>query len=100
MTTTEMASDSLAIGGDLTVRRLGFGALRLTGWDPMGRNEWEAAAGVARRAVELGVNFIDTADSYDRGTNEELLAEALYPYPDGVVIATKAGQARPSRREW
>ncbi|MFL6071953.1 MAG: aldo/keto reductase [Mycobacteriales bacterium] len=100
MTTTETTTDTLAIGGDLTVRRLGFGALRLTDWDPMGRNEWAAAAGVARRAVELGVNHIDTADSYDRGTNEELLAEALYPYPDGLVIATKAGHARPSRREW
>jgi aryl-alcohol dehydrogenase-like predicted oxidoreductase len=100
MTTTEMTSDTFAIGGELTVRRLGFGALRLTGWDPMGPAEWAAAAGVVRRAVELGVNFLDTADSYDRGSNEELLAEALYPYPDGLVIATKAGQARPSRGEW
>jgi pyridoxine 4-dehydrogenase len=100
MTTTEMTSDTLVISGELTVRRLGFGALRLTEWDPMGPAEWAAAAGVARRAVELGVNFLDTADSYDRGSNEELLAEALYPYPDGLVIATKAGHARPSRGEW
>lgn len=81
---------TLAIGGDLPVFRLGFGAMRLTG-----APAWldrATAIGIARRAVDLGVNFIDTADSYDFGENEELLAEALHPYPPGVVIATKGGQ--------
>lgn len=93
--------DTYVIGGDLKVGRLGFGAMRLC--DP---DEWgppadrEAAIKVARRAVELGVTFIDTADSYGLGANEELLADALYPYPDDLVIATKAGQSRPSRGEW
>ncbi|TCP50990.1 aryl-alcohol dehydrogenase-like predicted oxidoreductase [Tamaricihabitans halophyticus] len=86
------------IGGELNVNRLGFGAMRLTGWrrpaDPA------PSIAVARRAVELGVNFIDTADSYALGANEELLAEALYPYPADLVIATKAGQSRPSEPEW
>ncbi len=78
-----------------SVRRLGFGAMRLTGWDhvPAG------AAAVARRAAELGVTFFDTADAYDLGRNEELLAEALHPYP-GLLVATKCGHARPSRGEW
>ncbi|GHH39248.1 aldo/keto reductase [Lentzea cavernae] len=83
----------LVIGGDLPVHRLGFGAMRLPGNDPA------AAHALARRAVELGVTFIDTADSYDLGRNEELLAEALHPYPDDVVIATKAGQCHPGD-EW
>ncbi|GGK22155.1 oxidoreductase [Pilimelia terevasa] len=92
---------TFAIGGDLTVTRLGFGAMRLTGdlnWglpaDP------EAALKVARRAVDLGIDFIDTADAYGPGTNEEQLAEALHPYREGLVIGTKAGQSRPSAREW
>ncbi|MFD4141275.1 MULTISPECIES: aldo/keto reductase [unclassified Streptomyces] len=92
---------TFSIGGDLTVSRLGFGAMRLTGelnWglpaDPQGALE------VARRAVELGVDFIDTADAYGPGTNEKQLAEALHPYRDGLVIATKAGQSRPSPQEW
>jgi len=78
-----------------SVRRLGFGAMRLTEWDhvPPG------GAAVARRAAELGVTFFDTADAYDLGLNEELLAEALHPYP-GLLVATKCGQARPSRGEW
>lgn len=79
----------LVLGGDLPVHRLGFGAMRLPLHDPA------AAHALARRAVELGVTFIDTADSYDLGRNEELLAEALHPYPDGVVVATKAGQCHP-----
>jgi aryl-alcohol dehydrogenase-like predicted oxidoreductase len=84
--------------GDLEVRRLGFGAMRLTGFRPAAdRTE---AIKVARRAVELGVNFIDTADSYGVGANEELLAEALYPYADGLVIATKVGRTRPAPNEW
>jgi pyridoxine 4-dehydrogenase len=78
-----------------TVRRLGFGAMRLTEWDhvPAG------SAAVARRAADLGVTFFDTADAYDLGLNEELLAGALHPYP-GLLVATKCGHARPSRGEW
>lgn len=81
---------TLTIGGDLPVFRLGFGAMRLTG--PPTWPDRANAVAIARRAVDLGVTFIDTADSYDLGDNEELLAEALYPYPPGVVIATKGGQ--------
>ncbi|QFU93080.1 aldo/keto reductase [Amycolatopsis sp. YIM 10] len=82
----------LTIGGDLPVNRLGFGAMRLRG-----RNAAERAESIriARRAVELGVDFIDTADAYDLGGNEELLAEALHPYPPGLVVATKGGQCHP-----
>jgi aryl-alcohol dehydrogenase-like predicted oxidoreductase len=87
--------------GDLRVARIGFGAMHLTGPDVWGPPaDPEAAYAVARRAVELGVNFIDTADSYGPGTSEETLAEALHPYADGVVIGTKAGQTRPSRYQW
>jgi aryl-alcohol dehydrogenase-like predicted oxidoreductase len=84
--------------GELEVRRLGFGAMRLTGFRPLA--DRTDAVRVARRAVELGVNFIDTADAYGVGANEELLAEALDPYADGVVIATKVGRTRPSPTEW
>jgi pyridoxine 4-dehydrogenase len=83
-------TNTLTVGGDLPVRRLGFGAMRLTG-NPA-RLDRATAVAIARRAVELGVTFIDTADSYDLGSNEELLAEALYPYRLGVTIATKGGQ--------
>jgi pyridoxine 4-dehydrogenase len=94
-------SPTLRLGGDLKVRRLGFGALRLTdGWSGEPRGGREHAIAVARRAVELGVTFIDTADSYGLGANEELLADALHPYPDGLVVATKAGHCRPSRDRW
>jgi pyridoxine 4-dehydrogenase len=83
------------------VKRLGFGAMRLTGkgiWgDPPDR---EAARGVARRAVELGVDLIDTADAYGPEVSEEILAEALHPYPDDLVIATKGGLVRPGPGEW
>jgi pyridoxine 4-dehydrogenase len=89
-------TSSVTIGTDLCVRRLGFGAMRLTG-DPA-RLDRPTAIAIARRAVELGVNFIDTADSYDFGDNEQLLAEALYPYPPGLVIATKGGQINLGRR--
>ncbi|MEU2929486.1 aldo/keto reductase [Streptomyces sp. NPDC007251] len=92
---------SLTIGGDLTVGRLGFGAMRLTGpgvWGPPA--DVPGALKVARRAVELGITFIDTADSYGPGTSEELLAEALHPYPQDLVIATKAGQSRPAPGQW
>ncbi len=80
---------SMTVGSDLPVHRLGFGAMRLTG-APNWPDRRDAVA-TARRAVELGVTFIDTADSYDLGDNEKLLAEALHPYPPGVVIATKGG---------
>jgi pyridoxine 4-dehydrogenase len=90
-------SGTFDIGGDLPVHRLGFGAMRLTGRPAS--LEREAATAIARRAVELGVTLIDTADAYDLGTNEELLAEALHPYRTGVVIATKGGQVNLGR-EW
>ena len=89
------------IGGDLKVNRMGFGAMRLTGpsiWGPP-PNRAEALE-VLRRAVELGVNLIDTADSYGPEVSELLIAEALHPYPPGLVIATKAGLVRPSPGEW
>src|SRR5256885_3643769 len=82
-------TNTILIGGDLRVHRLGFGAMRLTG-EPA-RLDRPKAIAIARRAVELGVTFLDTADSYDFGENEELLAEALHPYRPGVVIATKGG---------
>jgi aryl-alcohol dehydrogenase-like predicted oxidoreductase len=89
------------IGGDLRVHRLGFGAMRITGkgiWgEPKDRGE---AIRVLRKAVELGINFIDTADSYGPLVSEELIAEALYPYPNGLVIATKAGLERPGPDQW
>lgn len=86
---THQGMTTFAIGGDLPVRRLGFGAMRLTGLPAL--LDRRAAAAVAQRAVELGVNLIYTADSYDFGDNESLLAEALHPYPEDLVIATKAG---------
>ena len=96
-----LASGTFRIGGDLPVVRLGFGAMRITGpgvWgEPRDRDE---AIRVLRRAVELGVNFIDTADSYGPYVSEELIHTALYPYPKGLVIATKAGQARPGPNQW
>jgi pyridoxine 4-dehydrogenase len=97
------ASDdsSFSIGGDLPVNRLGFGAMRLTGegiwgWPPDRGN----ALKVLRRAVELGANLIDTADAYGPETDELLIAEALHPYPKGLVIATKGGQTRPGPDQW
>ncbi len=89
------------IGNDLPVARLGFGAMRITG-----KGVWGAPANpseairVLKRAVELGINFIDTADSYGPGVSEELIAEALYPYPAGLVIATKGGFDRPGPDRW
>ncbi|MDQ1535554.1 MAG: pyridoxine 4-dehydrogenase [Actinomycetota bacterium] len=89
------------VGGDLRVNRLGFGSMRLTGrgiWgEPPDRNEAKA---VLRRAVEVGVNFIDTADSYGPAVSETLISEALYPYPDDVVIATKGGLERSGPNLW
>jgi aryl-alcohol dehydrogenase-like predicted oxidoreductase len=87
--------------GDLTVNRLGFGAMRLCGDSAWGRPRDRGHANrVLHRAVELGVNFIDTADSYGPETNESLISQALYPYPSGLVIATKGGLVRPNRRSW
>src|SRR3954467_10196227 len=87
--------------GDFTVNRVGFGAMRLTGrgiWgDPADREE---SKGVLRRALELGINLIDTADSYGPSVSEELIAEALHPYPDELVIATKGGLERPGPGRW
>jgi pyridoxine 4-dehydrogenase len=87
--------------GDMTVNRLGFGAMRLCGDSAWGRpRDREHVHRVLHRAIELGVNFIDTADSYGPETNESLIAQALYPYPQGLVIATKGGLLRPNRRSW
>jgi pyridoxine 4-dehydrogenase len=95
------ASGTFTIGGDLTVYRLGFGAMRITGpgiWGPPAdKNE---AIAVLRRALELGVNLIDTADSYGPEVSELLIAEALYPYPKHLVIATKGGYLRPGLNQW
>jgi pyridoxine 4-dehydrogenase len=91
----------VSLGHELTVHRLGFGAMRLTGegiWGPP--KDRKAALAVLRRAVELDVNFIDTADSYGPYVSEELIAEALFPYPNGLVIATKGGWNRPGPNQW
>src|SRR5438045_2129472 len=98
---TSKGEETFLLGGDLLVNRLGFGAMRLTGegiwgWPP----DRENAKKVLRRAVELGVNFIDTADAYGPETNELLIAEALYPYPKGLIIATKGGNTRPGPGQW
>lgn len=94
-----MPEPTFALGGDLTVRRLGYGAMRLTPWSGPPADA-EAAVAVLRRAVELGVQLIDTADFYGLGANEELLADALYPYPSDLVIATKAGAVRAGPNDW
>jgi aryl-alcohol dehydrogenase-like predicted oxidoreductase len=95
------AAGSIEIGGDLVVRRLGFGAMRITGRGIWGEppDEGQAKA-TLRRVVDLGVNFIDTADSYGPEVSERLIAEALYPYPDDLVIATKGGLVRPGPGRW
>jgi pyridoxine 4-dehydrogenase len=95
------AAGTFALGGDLTVNRLGFGAMRITGkgvWGPP--DDHDEAIRVLRRAVDLGVNFIDTADSYGPYVSEELIREALSPYPDELVIATKAGLLRTGPDVW
>jgi pyridoxine 4-dehydrogenase len=95
------ASGTFVIGGDLTVNRLGYGAMRITGEGIWGEpKDVEGAKKVLRRAVELGVNFIDTADSYGPDVSERLIGEALAPYAKGVVIATKAGLTRQGPNEW
>jgi pyridoxine 4-dehydrogenase len=91
----------VSLGNEISVHRLGYGAMRLTGdgiWGPP--KDRKAALAVLRRAVELGVNFIDTADSYGPFVNEELIAEALFPYPGDLVIATKGGWNRPGPNHW
>jgi aryl-alcohol dehydrogenase-like predicted oxidoreductase len=100
-TISAAASGTLTIGGDLTVNRMGYGAMRITGpgiWGPPA--DKAAALATLRQAVELDVNLIDTADSYGPKVSEELIAEALYPYPAGLVIATKGGWERPGPGQW
>jgi pyridoxine 4-dehydrogenase len=95
------SAGTASLGGELTVRRVGFGAMRITGngiWGPP--KDPASALAVLRRAVELGVNFIDTADSYGPHVSEELVAEALTPYPRDLVIATKGGWNRPGPDQW
>jgi pyridoxine 4-dehydrogenase len=98
---TPRTATEFRIGGELPVRRMGFGAMRITGNGIWGEpRDREAAIRVVRRAVELGINFIDTADSYGPDVSERIIAEALHPYPPGLVIATKAGFLRPGPNEW
>jgi pyridoxine 4-dehydrogenase len=95
------AAGQVSLGGELSVNRLGYGAMRLTGegiWGPP--TDRKGALAVLRRAVQLDVNFIDTADSYGPYVSEELIAEALFPYPSGLVIATKGGWNRPGPNQW
>jgi aryl-alcohol dehydrogenase-like predicted oxidoreductase len=93
------AAGTFSLGGDLLVNRLGFGAMRLTGRGILGEpDDPDEARRVLRRAVELGVNLIDTADSYGPEVSERLIAEALHPYPDDLVVATKGGLTRPGGR--
>lgn len=100
-TTPAHASGTFAIGGDLPVHRLGYGAMQLAGEGIFGPPaDPDQARAVLRRAVELGVDLIDTADSYGPFVSEQLIAEALHPYPDGLVIATKAGLTRTGPGEW
>jgi pyridoxine 4-dehydrogenase len=101
MPTCWRSEEEISIGNDLRVTRLGYGAMRITGdgiWgEPADRAE---AIRVLRRTIELGINFIDTADSYGPFVSEEIIAEALHPYPTGLVIATKGGFDRPGPNEW
>jgi pyridoxine 4-dehydrogenase len=99
--TLAAAAGTITLGDDLTVDRMGFGAMRLTGrgiWGPPA--DRREALRVLHRAIELGVDFIDTADSYGPAVSEELIAEALHPYPEGLVIATKGGLVRPGPHQW
>ncbi|MEO0828772.1 MAG: aldo/keto reductase [Cyanobacteria bacterium J06639_16] len=94
----QAAPQTFNLGGDLTVNRLGYGAMRLTGqpgnFGPYA--DWEGGKALLRRAVELGVNFIDTAEAYGPGANEDIIADALHPYPENLVIATKGGISKPA----
>jgi aryl-alcohol dehydrogenase-like predicted oxidoreductase len=94
-------SETFQLGGDLTIHRLGFGAMRITGdgiWGPPANRR--AALAVLKRAIELGINLIDTAEAYGPYVSEELIAEALHPYPEGLVIATKGGLDRTGPNQW
>ncbi len=98
---TPTYAKTFALGGDLTVNRLGYGAMRITGpgiWGPP--QDHDESIRVLKRAVELGINFIDTADSYGPNVSEELIAEALHPYPAGLVIGTKGGLLRTGPNQW
>jgi pyridoxine 4-dehydrogenase len=96
-----IAPETFALGGEMEVRRLGFGAMRITGEGIWGEPEDPAAAkDLLRRVAEAGINLIDTADSYGPEVSEQLIAEALHPYPDGMVIATKGGLERPGPGRW
>src|SRR6478672_9381157 len=98
---TAIQAGIVTLGNEISVHRLGYGAMRLTGrgiWGPP--KDRSAALAVLRRAVELGVNFIDTADSYGPHVSEELIAEALHPYPSDLVIATKGGMTRTGPNQW
>jgi aryl-alcohol dehydrogenase-like predicted oxidoreductase len=100
-TSPASAAGTVSIGGDLTVNRLGFGAMRITGdgvWGPP--DDRDEPLRVLRRAIDLGVQFVDTADSYGPDVSEELIAEALHPYPEGLVIATKGGFLRDGPGRW
>jgi pyridoxine 4-dehydrogenase len=100
-TIVKQVQDTYTIGGDLTVKRMGYGAMRITGegiWGPP--KDHDESIRVLKRAVELGINFIDTADSYGPHVSEELIAEALHPYPQGLVIATKGGLLRTGPNQW
>ncbi|MCC3157710.1 aldo/keto reductase [Hymenobacter sp. 15J16-1T3B] len=99
--TTNTTSKTFALGGDLTINRMGFGAMRITGegiWGPP--KDHDEAIRVLKRAVELGINFIDTADSYGPNVSEELIAEALYPYPQDLIIGTKGALLRTGPNQW
>jgi len=100
-TVSASAAGTISLGGELTVHRLGYGAMRITGpgiWGPP--KDHAGALAVLRKAAELGVNFIDTADSYGPNVSEELIAEALAPYPNALVVATKGGWTRPGPGYW
>src|SRR3981189_433159 len=100
-TLSAAASGTFKLGNDLPIHRLGFGAMRLTGKGIWGEPENpEEAIRVLRRAVELGINLIDTADSYGPEVSERLIAEALYPYPEGLVLAPKPGVLRSGPNQW
>jgi aryl-alcohol dehydrogenase-like predicted oxidoreductase len=100
-TTTASAAGTIDLGGDLTVQRMGYGAMRITGPGIWGEPaDPDTCRAVLRRAVELGVDFIDTADSYGPEVSERLIAEALHPYPENLVIATKGGLVRPGPGRW
>ena len=101
METTPSYKPTFALGGDIVINRLGYGAMRITGdgiWGPPA--DHDESIRVLKRAVELWINFIDTADSYGPNVSEELIAEALYPYPSGLLIGTKGGLLRTGPNEW